>query len=116
MRSVEVMRLRFDSCMRQRRKARGLYVNHVILILQRPFDKKKLAARDYQAVLFINIRRHDHVGDSRLVFHGDKNETLRGPWAWRAMTQPAARTNTPLRQWRKSSEDKIPCERSSARR
>jgi len=81
MRSVEVMRLRFDSCMRQRRKARGLHVNHAILILEGAFDEKKLAARHYQAVLFINIRRHDDIRDSRLIFHGDKNETLRGPWA-----------------------------------
>ena len=56
MRSVEVMRLRFDSCMRQRRKARGLHVNHAILILQRAFDEKKLAPRHHQAVAFVNIR------------------------------------------------------------
>jgi len=51
------------------------------MFMTKPPSTSRNFLRVTKAVLFINIRRHDDIRDSRLIFHGDKNETLRGPWA-----------------------------------
>lgn len=78
---MEVVRPHLYAVVGQRRKPRRLYVDHAVLILQCPFYKKKPAARHHQAVALVHVRRHDHVGDSRFVFHGDEDESLRRSWA-----------------------------------
>jgi hypothetical protein len=51
------VRSHFKAAVCERRQPRDLHVNHTILILQRAFDKKKLASRHYQAEAFIKAWR-----------------------------------------------------------
>lgn len=56
----------------------GLYVDYAVLILKFAFDQQKFAASDDQAVSIIEVGCNDHIGNARLVFHRDENESLRG--------------------------------------
>ena len=55
-----------------------LHVDYSILILQRPFDPEKPAARDDDAIALKGIRGNDDVGDAGLIFEGKKDKSLRG--------------------------------------
>ena len=59
-----------------RAQANGLHVDHAILILQRTFRYDEFASRHYQALPLIEVRRHDDIRDSGLIFHRDEDETL----------------------------------------
>src|SRR5215472_6788316 len=75
-RSVEIMRPDFQGTVRQSTQARRLYMNHIVLVLERALDEKELAACHYQPVTFIEVRCDDHVCNSRLIFHGDEDEAF----------------------------------------
>jgi len=45
-----------------------LHVDYSILILQRPFDPEKPAARDDDAIALKGIRGNDDVGDAGFIF------------------------------------------------
>src|SRR5262245_35024077 len=61
--------------------ARGLHVDDIINILQRPFEEKKFSLNDRGAILLENIRRDDDVRDTGLIFQAEEDETFCSPGA-----------------------------------
>ena len=59
----------------------GFDMNHALLILERPFDPEKAAARNYDAVLLENVRGKDDVGDAGFIFKREEDKALRGAGA-----------------------------------
>ena len=57
-----------------------LHVDYSILILQRPFDPEKPAARDDDAIALKGIRGNDDVGDAGFIFERKKDEALGRAW------------------------------------
>jgi len=57
------MRLQFERTVRECQEPGGLHVKQAILILKGPFDQQKFASRDQQAVVVVEIRRDDDIGD-----------------------------------------------------
>src|SRR5580658_7482268 len=55
-------------------------MDNPVLILQPTFHKDKLAARDHQALTFIEIGRDDDISNAGLIFHGEKDESLGCAW------------------------------------
>src|SRR5260370_18321023 len=57
-------------------EAAGAYVDHSVLLLQRPLGHQERRAMQERAILLKEIGRDYHVADSRLVLHRDEEETL----------------------------------------
>ncbi len=57
-------------------EAAGAYVDHAVLLLQRPLGHQERRAMQERAILLKEIGRDYHVGDSRLVLHRDEEEAL----------------------------------------
>src|SRR5260370_2670217 len=55
-------------------------VDYAVLILQKAFDKQKLALCHDEAIPLIEIRSNDDVGDPHFVFHRKKDEALGRAW------------------------------------
>src|SRR6185437_4768853 len=53
--SMKVVRSHFQSSIRESDQAGRFDVDHVVLILEGPFDKKELAAGDHKPVLVVEI-------------------------------------------------------------
>ena len=60
------------------RMVRAFTRDHVLLILQLAFDQQKLFIDHHLLELLINSGRNDGVGDARLIFDAEKDETLGG--------------------------------------
>src|SRR5579859_5653630 len=73
---MKVMRLQLERVVRERREPGGLHVNNSILILEWPFNQQEFATRDQQAVLVVEVRPDDNIGDAGFVFHGKEDEAL----------------------------------------
>src|SRR5260370_33555093 len=56
-------------------EAAGAYVDHTVLLLQRPLGDQERRAMQQRAILLKEIGRDYHVGDSRLVLHRAEEET-----------------------------------------
>src|SRR5260370_42166451 len=57
-------------------EAAGAYVDHSVLLLQRPLGHQERRAMQERAILLKEIGCDYHVGDSRLVLHRDEEEAL----------------------------------------
>ena len=113
---MKIVRPDFQGAIRQSSQACRFHMNHVVLILQRSFDEQKSAARHHQPVALVKIGRDDHVGDARLIFHRDEDETF-------CRTRPLPRDDAaghadilPIPAQAKSCADRILLRRNSARR
>src|ERR1700754_407820 len=53
-------------------------MDHTVLVLENPFDGQKLATRNSEAVTVIEIWCNDHIRNTRLVFHRDKDKPFGG--------------------------------------
>ena len=60
--------------------ASGLHVDNVIDVLNRTFEKKKLALNNGSAILIENIRSNDDVGNAGFVFEADEDEAFGCSW------------------------------------
>ena len=77
---MKIMRPHFEGAVGQSGQARRFDVNHVVLVLERPFDKEKLAARDNQSVPVVKIWCNYDVGDASLVLHRNEDKSLGCAW------------------------------------
>lgn len=72
------MRPHFERTVGQSGQADCFDVDHVVLILEWAFNKQKLAARDHQSILVIEVGRDDDVRNARLVLHRNEDKLFRG--------------------------------------
>src|SRR5260370_5273257 len=77
---MEIMRAQIQAATGKRQQARCFDVDYAILILQKAFDKQKLALCHDEAIPLIEIRSNDDVGDPHFVFHRKKDEALGRAW------------------------------------
>jgi hypothetical protein len=64
-------------------------MNHIVLVLKRPFNQQEPASGDHYPVSVVEIWRHNHIGDARLIFHRNEDEPLRGEWIAEGFDFPA---------------------------
>src|ERR1035441_4847435 len=55
----------------------GFYVDYAVLVLEWPFNAQKPAASNNNAVTLENVRRNNHISNTRFVFEREEYETLR---------------------------------------
>jgi hypothetical protein len=75
--SVEIMGLHLQCPVGQPYQPRRLYVDHIILILERPLNQQESTPGDNHAIPVIKIRGHNDVRNPRLILHRDEDESLR---------------------------------------
>src|ERR1039457_6521156 len=68
----------------------GFYVDYAVLVLEWPFNAQKPAASNNNAVTLENVRRNNHISNTRFVFEREEYETLRRA---RALTRDDATGN-----------------------
>ena len=59
----------------------GFHRNDVVLILQDSFDHQESATGEQYPVPFINIRRHNRVGDAGFIFQAKEEKSFGRPWS-----------------------------------
>jgi hypothetical protein len=58
---MKIVRSHFETAVGQRRQARCFDMDHIVLILERPFYKQKFTARYNEPVPIIAVGRHDEL-------------------------------------------------------
>src|SRR5882762_533299 len=77
--SMKIMRNRLCPRNPQRSHPLRLNRNHVVLILQRPFNEQKLLIHHHNMVFSENLRRNNRVSNPGLIFQAQKYKSLSRP-------------------------------------
>src|SRR5436309_1127742 len=77
--SMKIVGLRFGCDNGYRLDVGSFDGNGAVLILQDTVDAKKLFSVDHDAIFFIEVWTHNHIGNSRFIFKTQKDETFGCP-------------------------------------